>query len=568
MARGSSNNATGKIVAIVGIALAIGVAFAGFRLTQNLGKSDKVIDTETATQTLESMVKQIDPQTAEPVKSPIEYSGEDVAAAELPEIDTCPVVVDETTPAFIEVWASGEKTGKGSDGWLREMAEQFNAEGHSVGGTPVSIRLRQVSSGQAVDYIATGKAVPDGYTPSNMLWVHTLNARGVATDTVAERLCGNVAGTLFDKDHYDKLIEKYGTVDLKAVTEAVAAGEIAMGYTNPFTSATGLNFLMSALVRYDSANPLSDTAVNGFKDFQKNIPFVSMTTQQMRDAAERNSLDGFVTEYQVYQNDSILRDNYTFSPFGYRHDNPLVAVSGITPDHKAILDEFAEYCLTDTAQAKATEYGFNGLDDYEPEGMPDLNGKTVLSALDLYKANKDNGAPVVAVFVADISGSMEGAPMQALQDSLVSSMRYINKGNYIGLVSYNDYVTINVPLAEFDMNQQTLFKGAVESLRAGGGTATFDGIAVAADMIQKEMVDVPNAKPIIFVLSDGDTNRGYNLNDLRDPLRSLKIPVYTIGYNANIAALKEISSINEAASIDASTDDVIYQLKTLFNANM
>ena len=33
-------------------------------------------------------------------------------------------------------------------------------------------------------------------------------------------------------------------------------------------------------------------------------------------------------------------------------------------------------------------------------------------------------------------------------------------------------------------------------------------------------------------------------------------------------ALKKISSINEAASIDASTDDVVYQLKNLFNANM
>lgn len=567
MARGSSN-VTGRIVAIIGIALAAGIIFAGFRLTQNIGKSEKVIDTETATKTLEKMVGRIEPQEMDLVKSPIEYSDDETEAAELPDIDTCKVVVDETTPTYVEIWSSGEKVGDGTDGWLKEMAEQFNAEGHTLNGVPVSVRMRKVASGQAVDYIATGKAVPDGYTPSNMLWVSTLNARGVATDTIQERMCGNVAGTLFDKKHYDAIMSKYGTVDLKAVTEAVAAGELAMGYTNPFTSATGLNFLVSTLVRYDNGNPLSDEAVQGFQGFQANVPFVSMTTQQMSNAAERNSLDGFVTEYQVYQNDSLLKGNYTFSPFGYRHDNPLVAISGITADHKAILEMFADYCMTDEAQAKATEYGFNGMDEYKPEGMPDLDGKTILSALDVYKANKDNGSPVMAVFVADISGSMEGAPMQALQNSLVSSMKYINKGNYIGLVSYNDDVYINVPVAEFDMNQQTYFKGAVETLTAGGGTATFDGIVVAADMIQKAMVDVPNAKPIIFVLSDGETNSGYTLNDIRDPLKSLKIPVYTIGYNANIDALKEISAINEAASIDASTDDVTYQLKTLFNANM
>jgi len=172
------------------------------------------------------------------------------------------------------------------------------------------------------------------------------------------------------------------------------------------------------------------------------------------------------------------------------------------------------------------------------------------------------------VFVADISGSMDGEPLHALQQSLINSMRYIKGDNYVGLVSYSDYVTIELPINKFDLNQQAYFKGAVESLRAGGGTATFDGICVAADMVQKALVDHPDAKPLIFVLSDGETNSGYDLSDVSEILKALRIPVYTIGYNANIDALKKISSINEAASIDASTDDVVYQLKNLFNANM
>ena len=49
-------------------------------------------------------------------------------------------------------------------------------------------------------------------------------------------------------------------------------------------------------------------------------------------------------------------------------------------------------------------------------------------------------------------------------------------------------------------------------------------------------------------------------------LRALKIPVYTIGYNADIKALQNISSINEAASINADSDDVVYKLGSLFNA--
>ena len=74
---------------------------------------------------------------------------------------------------------------------------------------------------------------------------------------------------------------------------------------------------------------------------------------------------------------------------------------------------------------------------------------------------------------------------------------------------------------------------------------------------------------MIFLLSDGDSNSGsVNLSNMQAVIGGLRIPVYTIGYNANIDALQKISSINEAASIDASTEDVTYKLKNLFNANM
>jgi Ca-activated chloride channel family protein len=73
---------------------------------------------------------------------------------------------------------------------------------------------------------------------------------------------------------------------------------------------------------------------------------------------------------------------------------------------------------------------------------------------------------------------------------------------------------------------------------------------------------------MLFVLSDGETNVGHSLNHVEDIIKNLKIPVYTIGYNANIKALSSISAINEAASINADSDDVVYKLGSLFNAEM
>lgn len=554
-------------VLIVAVVVVCALVFGGIYLTRNLGKSDKVISQDNAKSKLTKMVNKISPDTAEPVKSPVEYDAVEDEANELPDIDTCEVTASATTQLFAEIYSSPEKAGTGTDGWLCEMADEFNRQGFEINGQKISVQIRKVNSGQALDYIATGKAVPDGLSPSSMLWVDMLNAKGIKTETVSESMVGNVAGILLSEDTYKQVTEKYGTVDLKAITEATEAGEFAMGYTNPFASSAGLNFLICTLERYDLKNPLSDTAIAGFQKFQKNVPFVALTTMQMRDAAEKGSLDGFILEYQSYVNDAYLSKNYKFTPFGYRHDNPLVAVGEISPEKKEVLEKFAEYCASQDAIKRATDYGFNGMNDYAPEyGV--VSGDVLISAQKLYKTNKDNGRPVIGVFVTDTSGSMDGSPMRALQDSLINSMKYINSDNYIGIVSYSDDVTIELPIGKFDLNQQALFKGAVENLYANGGTATFDGICVALNMINEALVQYPDAKPMLFVLSDGETNAGYSLNDIRDILSGLKVPVYTIGYNADLDALQAISAINEAASIDASTDDVVYQLKNLFNASM
>ncbi len=549
------------------IVVVCAIVFGGIYLTRNLGKPEKVLSAENAVGKLSKMIGKIGPRTAQPVKSPVDYDSGKDDAAELPDIDTCEIGTHASTSLYAEIYSSPEKAGTGTDGWLCEMAESFNREQYKVGGKAVSVQVRKVNSGQAVDYIASGKAVPDGFSPSAMFWVEMLRAKGVNTEVVAERLAGNVAGILLSNDTYKSITEKYGSVDLKAITEATEAGEFAMGYTNPFASSAGLNFLVATLQRYDVKNPLSETAVAGFQKFQTNVPFVALTTMQMREAAEKGSLDGFILEYQSYANDATLSRDYQFTPFGYRHDNPLVSIGEASPQKKEILQKFAEYCASEKAVQRASEYGFGGMEDYTCE-YEAASGDVLVDAQKLYKKNKDNGKPVVGVFVTDVSGSMNGAPLHALQESLINSMKYINKSNYIGLVSYANDVTIEVPIGAFDMNQQALFKGAVENLSAAGGTATFDGICVAMDMINKALEEHPDAKPMLFVLSDGETNSGYSLNDIREVLSGLKMPVYTIGYNADLEALQSISAVNEAASIDASTDDVVYQLKNLFNANM
>ena len=362
-------------------------------------------------------------------------------------------------------------------------------------------------------------------------------------------------------------MEKYGSIHLKTIVDATVNGEFAMGYTNPYASATGLNFLISALQTYNAKDPLSEEAVEGFQSFQANVPFVAYTTLQMREAAETGTLDGFVMEYQTYINDPELVRKYEFTPFGFMHANPLYTTEDTDERKKEILRLFAEFSQNEENQKLAGEYGFNVDLNYVVE-QKEVDGDTLLRAQELWKKEKDSGKPILAVFVADVSGSMDGEPINALKTSLINGMKYINASNYVGLVSYSDDVVINVPVGRFDLNHQSAFKGAVESLSAAGGTATFDGIIVAADMLIKAKEEYPDAKLMMFVLSDGETNRGHSLKDIQDPVDALNIPIYTIGYNADIPALESISAINEAASINADSDDVIYKLKNLFNSSL
>ena len=523
------------------------------------------INTESAAKVIERYVKNIGPRQAEVIKSPVELANSRVD--ELPDIDTNEITVQPNTILYAEIFATSEKCGPGRDGWINEMAKKFNNAGYEVKGEPVSVMIRSVASGLGMDYISTGKYVPDGYTPSNDFWSKMLIADGVQMETVSDRLVDNTAGILLSKDTHKRLVEKYGSINLKTIVEATANGEFAMGYTNPYASATGLNFLISTLQTYNVQDPLSSDAVEGFQSFQSNVPFVAYTTLQMRDAAETGTLDGFVMEYQTYINDSELVRKYEFTPFGFLHTNPLYTTSETEETKKEILRQFAQFCQTEENQKLAKEYGFNVDLNYTVE-QREVDGTTLLNAQELWKKEKDSGKPILAVFVADVSGSMDGEPLNSLKTSLINGMQYINTTNYVGLVSYSDEVVINVPVGQFNLNQQSAFKGAVESLSASGGTATFDGIIVATDMLLAAKEQYPDAKLMMFVLSDGETNRGYSLKDIQESIDALNIPIYTIGYNADIPALESISAINEAASINADSDDVVYKLKNLFNSSL
>ncbi len=482
---------------------------------------------------------------------------------ELPEIDKYPLLVESNADIVLEVFSSGEKAGTTHDyeSWLIDTVKKFNNKGVKVGGKTVGVSLRNVSSGLGADYIISGKYIPDLYTPSSSLYGNYINAQGGSSgvEVAAERFVGNTAGILVAKSSKLKSFDD--------VVKAVKAGEINLGYTAPTDSATGLNFLMALLSSADSSNLVSDKAGEELAKFQDNIPFVADTTMQMRDSAMNGSLDGMVLEYQTYTNEKELKNGYNFIPFGVRHDNPLYMTKKGQSKRDAV-EEFCNFCLSSDIQQEAIKKGFNANDDYK--GTKDYTGGEITNALKLYKQKKNSGRDIIAVFVADCSGSMAGDGIEGVRASLSNGINYINENNYVGLITYNDDVTCALPIRQFDFNQKAYFQGAVEHMTTGGGTSSYEALAVAMQLITEKRKELPDADAMIFLLSDGMATGSYTLKDIGKVLKKEKIPVYTICYTdeADTDSMKALSAVNEAANYIADSDDVVYTIKCMFNSNL
>ena len=516
---------------------------------------------------LQKYLKNINVLSAEKIKGTVDYS--DNGSANLPNIETkYPLTIVGEGDVDIEIFSTSEKAGKNNNGWLNETAEEFNNQRNRLSnGKIISVSVRSIPSGASSDYISNNVYLPQAYTPSNELFGKLAMEAGAKLNLEAESLVANTAGIAISRSVASSVASKYGSVTYENIVDAVVNGELQMGYTYPYTSATGLNFLVNALQHFDSGNILSDTAVSKFQQLQKGIPFVCYTTDQMVNAMQSGTLQAGVVEYQAYTNSAVLKGGYDFVPFGYKHSNPLYSVGDLSDEQREALSAFLSYALSSGPQQHAKEYGFDPDNSYS-YNTTDISGADIISAQRLWKEEKDSGTPTIALFIADVSGSMTGDPLNRLKDSLIEASKNIRSDNYVGLISYNDDVMLNLPIAQFDLEQRSYFAGAVEKMKAGGNTATYDALLVGINMINEYKESIPGAKTMIFVLSDGQCNRGVEYNTSAGIVSHYGIPIYTIGYNEEIDSLKDLSSINEAVYIDADSDDVVYELAALFNAQM
>jgi len=475
---------------------------------------------------------------------------------------------DDSRVEAVEIFTSSEKSGSGRDGFYNELAEQFNRQRITIdNGKVAQVAIRKIASGLGAQFILARSNTPEAFSPSNHLWGDMLIAQGIPLKTIAPVTAPNTAGVIV-RSSKKSMITTNGSIDIQKLLTAVTGGNFAMGYTNPYQSSTGLNFLLTVLDAFaegDETQLLAPDITSAFEAFQAGVPFVAQTTLQMRDAAvESGVLDALVMEHQSWVNVTGMGD-YEFVPFGVRHDSPLYATEEADADELQVLEAFAEFAQKN--QRRASEYGFGQNSNYQSSYAID-NGAVILGAQKTWKEKKSGGRPIAAMFVADVSGSMAGLRIKNLKKALIESSDLISAGNSIGLVSYNDQVNIDLSIRSFNIQQKSLFIGAVQQLQTGGGTATNNAVLVAARELIEHSKNYPDHKLVIFVLSDGDTNKGLEYAKVEKTLAWLGIPIHSIAYELSSDHLKAMAGLAEGAYIESSAGSAAYRIGNLLNSEM
>jgi len=468
--------------------------------------------------------------------------------ASLPDISEFPFVVNPITSNFITVYSTSPE--------IIQAANDFNAAGVTVEGQSVSVGVRSISSALGTNFIVSEKYTPDVLVPASVIYGGMLSYASVPNELIAESTVPGVSGVVVS--------EKTGVSTFSDLVGKLGSGELSIGYVDPLQDADGLNFILAALSEYDSAQPLSDTAVDGLRKLQNNITYIAYDSAQLKSSFLRGILDGYVLNYNEYKGTSEFKSGYTFVPFGVEQGNPVYTVGELSSLKKQTAQQFAQYCRN--AGDKVTDPVVKG---YSSGLAPTAAESGQLYST--YRSVRGGSSSTTAVFVADVSGSMAGTPLLKLKTGLRGAISAIDPNNSIGLVTFDTDVQIALPIAPFDAKQQSYFSNAISNMTDGGRTAMFDAIAVALQMLVEYQDKNPDTKLVLFVLTDGDSNEGYTFKKMSPAIAGLQIPVYTIGYQGeandlHTDVLEELAAINEAYYIDAETDNITYILSSLLSS--
>jgi Ca-activated chloride channel family protein len=182
--------------------------------------------------------------------------------------------------------------------------------------------------------------------------------------------------------------------------------------------------------------------------------------------------------------------------------------------------------------------------------------------------------PSTAIFVLDVSGSMQGDRIASLKSSLAAltgtdtsltgTFSRFRTREEVTFITFSDVIE-DVHQVTIDDNQpnapdMVALRDYIASLQANGGTAMYDALEKAYQQVEEEQATDPNRLYSIVLMTDGETNRGATEGDFGpwyDALPDLarQVHVYPILFgDANKDELERLATRTGGQLFDATSD--------------
>jgi Ca-activated chloride channel family protein len=554
---------------------------------------------EAALQRLESeILPAIEVQAAAPITMDPTFTTASAltAADRLPAVEAFPLYGGDALPQNpgnavlrIEIVSSVEKAdGRHPENrWLVDVAERFNQRRERIGGgPPIEVVVRAIPSGLGAQMLAAGKMRPAGYSPAGQSWLELLRHQGLTPTLISDKLVANTTVIAVRKSAWQRLNQGSASeISFGQVVDQILAGNLKLGYSNPYTSSAGLDFLQTMLWvlagHGQDRKPLTTAELNrpqvtkGFDLLQQRIAGTAPTYPQSIQMwkSQPNRFDAVVMAHQSF---AQLKQQPGFEdlvevPFGTPQNSPLAAFAWTTAQERLALQRFAQFATSEPMQALARQRGYG-----ESQGVaaaakpPQPDGALLSQAQALWKQRKDGGRTVYLQLVIDTSGSMnEDQRLSQLKKAISLATTAINDGNQVGLISFSDHPVRRMPLQPINAQGRRQLIASINGLQADGPTALYDGLAVGmADLMRARQKD-PNGRFHLLLLTDGQRTDGLDFDNLRDVIDQSGIVITPIAYGeVNQGELKSIADLRESVVYQGTPALVLPLMKDLFQTNL